>query len=538
MKIFSRSLRAGWPAVVIAVVVYACFMHKAFNIDDVTFLKVAEHMLEDPVHPASVQIVMNGRPPAWISAGMWSGPVLPALLVPSVAMGGVEWLAHLMVVLVFIVGIFATAAFALRLGADDVAARWAALLLATSTAVIALAMTHMPDIPAMSFAVLGAERFLAFRDERRLTQASVAACSLALAVLSRQHAVLIFGCLVPLLFERWPASLRDLVTTLRRRTFWTPIAVLVVAAALVIAAYLIMRDPQHQSGITKAPFQVADKSLLNVNLANIPAQWVLSFPLGIVWCVLHRHRMMRSWWCWCGALLGVYLAWRTHIFHRHLDWMPWQAPVTALGTAVLVDILVEAVRRRDLVQLALGTWLLIVVPVAVYSHLPPKYFVPAAPAMAVLLMRNIPRGGSAWKRPLGVMCTIGLVLGVLVIRADQTHGEVGRRGGEVVASWVARGERVWFDGTWGFQWYAEQAGGRPVTTEDLPARGDVVVTGTENWVIKKWKNKRLLERYTFDEPGGRILLKPAGFFSNVAWGPLPWRWSSKPYTPIEVWRIE
>jgi len=538
MNVLSRSLRAGLPAAVIAVAVYLCFMHKAFNIDDVTFLTMADHMLDDPLHPASVQIVVNGRPPQWASNGVWSGPVMPAMLMPAVAAGGAEWLAHLVMLLVFLVGIFATAALALRLDVSDTGARWSAILLVTSAAVIAMAMTNMPDLPAMSFAVLGAERVVAFRQQGGLGRAIGAAVALALSLLSRQHVVMVLPCLL-LVVSAWPRSVSELVAAVFDRRFLSTVATMVGAVVLVVLMYVVMRDPRPGDDLAPTPLRAADFSLLRVNLANIPAQWVLSFPLGLVWAWLYGRRMIRSWWCWVGALAGIYMAYQTHVFHRHLDWMPWQGPVTALGMAVLVDTVVDACRRRDAVDLGLAALLFIVVPVAVYSHLPPKYLVPAAPAMAVLIMRHVERRSSPGHRVLGVIAVQGLILGVLIIRADQVHGEIGRRGGTIAAEYIQRGERVWFDGTWGFQWYAMQAGARPVTTaEPQPAPGDIVVLGQEGWVIKTWPNKTLLERHTFETPGGRIMTKPAGFFSNVAWGPLPWRWGKKPLSPIEVWRIE
>lgn len=539
MSVLSRSLRAGLPAAVIAVAVYVCFMHKAFNIDDLTFLTMAEHMLEDPLHPASVQIVVNGRPPAWISNGMWSGPVMPAMLMPSVAAGGAEWLAHLVMLVVFLIGIFATAGLALRLGVSQTGARWAALLVTTSAAVLAMSMTNMPDLPAMSFAVLAGERLLAFRDDRQWSSGIVATLSLALCVLSRQHSVLVFPCLLPLMLAAWPGTFGELRAAIFSRTFLSILATMVAAAVLLVVAYRVMRDSNPGDGLASTPFRVADLSLLRVNLANVPAQWVLTFPLGVIWAWLYGPRMIKSWWCWVGAVAGVFMAYQTHVFYRHLDWMPWQAPITALGMAVLVDTVVDAFRRRDPIDLGLAAFLFIVVPVAVYSHLPPKYFVPSAPAMAVLIMRHVERRAVQRQYVLGTMCAVGLVLGVLIIRADANLAEVGRKGGEVVASYVQRGERVWFDGTWGFQWYAMQAGATPVTTiEPKPGPGDIVVVGLEGWVVQKWPNKKLLEKRTFETPGGRILTKPAGFFSNVAWGPLPWRWAKEPFDPIEVWRIE
>ena len=532
----SRSLRAGLPAAIVALVVGLCFMHKAFNIDDTTFLTMSEHMLHDPLHPASVQISQNGNPPFWLANNAWSGPVMPALLLPSVAEGGAEWLAHLVMLVVFLVGIFATAALALRLGASDRGARWAALLLATSPAVLAMAETSMPDVPVMSFGVLGAERLLAFRDQRGWWRGALAVLALTLCVLSRQHGLLLLGCFLMLVPREWPRTLRALV---RDRVVLSAVGVVAAAVVLVVLTYAAMRDPDIGSNLASSTIQMADASRWRVNLANLPAQWVLAFPLGFAWAWLHGRRMMRSWWCGVAVLVGAFLAYETHAYYRHPSWLWWQAPVTALGAAVLADTVVDACRRRDLVDLALAACLFIAAPIAIYSHLPPKYLVPSAPAMAILIVRNVERRTAiSWRVPTALVA-IGVTLGVLIVRADDRDGEIGRVGGELVAAYVQRGEHVWFDGTWGFHWYATKAGAQPVTTVDpKPAPGDIVVVGAEGWVIASWPNKKLLERIEFDEPGGRIMTRAAGFFSNVQWGPLPWKWGNKPLKPLEVYRVE
>lgn len=539
-NVYLRSVRLAWPAIALAVGTFVVFMNKAFNLDDVVFLAMADHMLEDPLHPASVFISLNGRPPDWISNGMWSGPVEPALLMPSMAAGGAEWLAHLAMTLVFIFGIVASAAFALRMKLSEDGARWTALLVGTSTAVLALAHTNMPDVPTMAFGVFGAERLLAFRNEGGWWRAVMAVLGLALCVLSRQHGVLLVACLVPVMFETWPSSLKVFKDTLFSRAFLKTVGVMVAAAAFVIGLYAVMHENPDTSGLAKTPIKIADTNMWRANLANIPAQWLLTFPLVLAWICLYRLQLLKRWWCYVGAAIGVYLAVQVHVYTRRPDWLPWQAPLTALGAAVLADVIASAIRRRDLVELGLTLWLFIMFPMAVYTHLPAKYFVPSAPAMAVLIMRHAERGALTSRTPLAVLCVLNAVVGVLVIRADAVHGEVGRKGGEIVAKYVKAGERVWYDGAWAFQHYAHYAGARPAHTGDgdKPQKGDIVVVGLEGYVIAQWPNKKLIERIEFNEPGGRTLQRPAGFFSNVHWGPLPWVWSKRPHDPVEVYRIE
>src|SRR5688572_30533450 len=112
--VFRQSLVAALPAALVALLVTFFFIDKAFTIDDSTFLFMAQHMRTDPLHPSAFEYVFHGTP-GRASEGV-AGPVMPLLLVPAVLSGGSEWVAHLVMLLVFAVGLVATAALALRLG--------------------------------------------------------------------------------------------------------------------------------------------------------------------------------------------------------------------------------------------------------------------------------------------------------------------------------------------------------------------------------------------------------------------------------------
>ena len=129
---------------------------------------------------------------------------------------------------------------------------------------------------------------------------------------------------------------------------------------------------------------------------------------------------------------------------------------------------------------------------------------------------------------------------MLVIRADGALADIGRRGAaEYVLPEVRKGERVWFDGGWGFQWYAMQAGARPMTFgPPLPVAGDVVVVGlTGGPCIAQCPKRRLLRQWIVADRGGRVLGDGAGFFSNGS-GALPWAWGESELGRVEVWKIE
>lgn len=528
------------PAVVIALVVLLPFLGKAFSVDDVTFLLQANHVLQDPLHPTAFDMVFHGVPTR-LSSQLVSGPVMAWLLVPAVLAGGAEWIAHLIQAVFLGAGAVATVALGLRLGLDRLQAGIAGLLLVVSPGVIAMAATAMPDVNGMTFAAAGMERLVAWRQQGKWTAALWASLFLALAVLSRPHLLLVFAAGALLLLddngrpaERWRWRWKNVPLYQRAAPF------ALALAALVVVNY-VMRDPRSGNDIAQATLSRMSYAGFWPNLANFPLQWALSFPLVLLWPCVGPRRFLRSRWALAGLVLGLLLA----IASKPPAWDGWTFPcivLVALGTAVLADIVGDAWARRDMTQMALGVWLLIAVSAAPYTQLPAKYLVPSAPAMAILIARQVRTDEGRRSMQAAVLCLVGvtaLLLGILIIRADAALAQIGREGGAVTADEVARGGQVWMDGAWGFQWYAMKAGAKPMTVSPPhPQRGDVVVVGLQGVLAQSILTKTLVERRVFVEPGGRVLSREAhaGFFSNP-WGPLPWSWGHDELGRIEVWRI-
>lgn len=553
------------PALLIAGLALLPFFNKPFTIDDVTFLLQAQHMLKDPLHPTAFVMVFHGEP-VRLSSGLVSGPVMATLLLPTVLHGGAEWIAHLTQLAMLILGVLATASLALRLGLGRVQAGLATLLVCCSPAVLGMAATSMPDVPAMSFGALAIERLLCFRQSRRITAGASAALALALAMLARPHLILLLGVGALFLIDdrRWKAGIRRWPGAI----FTWAMAPIFGSLALFLGVTFLTRDPvagHHSVGTTLSRMHFAR---VPFNVVSFLSQWVVMFPLAIPWMVLHRERFFRQRRNQVVLIFALALCvvltpggWRS--------WLPLFMPAVALGSAVLIDILGEAWRRQDRTQLALGLWLLLALPTAFYEHLPPKYLIASAPAMAILLARALGREDatdaaepapeiaqaaelsqsdgeglrtaaiSDWSwLTVGASAAVGLILSILILRADAALAEIGRRGGEIAAAEVKKGGTVWMDGDWGFQWYSMQAGARPMTTGgELPRPGDVVVVSLGGGRIEQCAHRTLLASERFGGPGGRVLGEGAGFYSN-GFGPLPWSWGSGEVGRIEVWRIE
>jgi len=531
----SGLLRSAGPALVLAGLALLPFHNKAFTIDDTLFLQQAQHVLVDPWHPTAFDVVWTEHPyPTRMSEIMVSGPVMAYLLVPTVMAGGAEWVAHLTQFLLLVVAICSTAQLGRRLGLDERTACVSALLLVGSPAVLAMAATAMPDIAAMTFAILGLERLAAWRDTRRWPAAVMGAASLALAILARSHALLLlplFAAFIVKQAHSWSDWRRVPVRV------WAP---LLAAPVLAVLGALALRDP-HVSPVStaQATFRYSDWSFVGRNLIAFCSHWTLVLPVTIPWLILR----------WRAILKGPAI----YLMTAGVAWMLAQdapaarvwpvAIAAALGARVLADIIVDGARRRDSIQLALGLTLLAAIPVAFYQHLPSKYLLVSAPAAALLIARALALRAAPIAAPLtaGVV-TIGLVLAVLIMRADAAFADLGRRAAdEFIKPHTAAGRSVWFAGHWGFQWYAEQAGARCLTIRGpRPQTGDLIVSSQMSLggIVEAFGPRRYVASFTEDRPGGRIMTRGggAGFYSND-WGFLPWTYGDDLLDRYTLWQL-
>jgi 4-amino-4-deoxy-L-arabinose transferase-like glycosyltransferase len=523
-----RVLRAAWPALLAIVLALSPFLDKAFTIDDTLFLRVAEHALVEPLAPMAFTYTWSDHSER-MSELLANGPLGGYLLVPTVLAGGAEWVAHLTWWVLFALAVLATVSLALRIGLPALYAAFAGVLVATAPAVLALASTNMPDVPAMALATLGMERLFAWRKEQRWHQAAVAAVALALAPLARSQTLLLWplAALVPFLDAVEPRDWKAFVP-------WK-LAPVVALPVILWAATRLTADPLHTGGFVDATRRFVDWDPRKAVVWAL--QFALTMPL-VLWLVL-RLRAARWWWALVFAAATAWAAW-------HLAQLGPRrfvlAPVAALTATVLVGMAADAWRRRDLTRVILVGWTLISLPVVFYVHTSAKYYVPSAPAIALLVALAAREVSGLWARAvLGVGAAAGLVFGVLIVEADARYADLGRRAAaELIAPRVAQGQQVWFAGHWGFQWYAERAGGRIVTrTPPEPLPGDALVASTlghGSLQVRLVPGRRLVTSLADERPGGRLMSSGAGFWS-IAWGYLPWAWGDDVLERFEVWQI-
>lgn len=177
-----------------------------------------------------------------------------------------------------------------------------------------------------------------------------------------------------------------------------------------------------------------------------------------------------------------------------------------------------------------------------------RNILPMLPAVALLLVRRLEtagrdRGGGTLQRlsaPLG----ISLLIAMLVARSDYRLANSAR---DAVSSLHRRLETtanaIQFEGHWGFQYYMEQLGARPLDRRDLRlSRADAIVVPPGNSYLFALPLDRVVPWFEHESRGSRWLATMngecgAGFYSD-GWGPLPYAICSVPAARYLVFRVK
>lgn len=517
------------------------FLGKAYHIDDTLVMWTAQRIAE---HPADfygfevnwygfkapmVQVYLNPPGAAYYSAlfGVlfgWSEPVMHAsmALVAAALVLGVYWLA-------------------LRLKADPLPA--AALALVSPGVLVSMG-TLMTDLPMTALWLWAAALWLYGLERDRPAACGASALLIGLAALTKYFAV----SLVPLLL---------VCTLLSGKRRWANAAWLILPVLLLwlLDLYTSRRYGMSQffetAGVLKAfheqhAMDVGRKILTGLaflGAGGAPALFLAPWLWG---------RTGRKVLCVggvCAAAVTVFLArsgWRPGVPETSYSWWFWPQYVLwiAAGIHILSLALSEVWERRDRDAVFLGLWLAgtLLFGVFVYHFVNIRVILPALPAVALLCARRLrarrEKGEPAPRRALGVGLAAGLVLSLCVAYADVRLANSGRTAAERIAPEKRQG-RTWFTGHWGFQYYMEARGAKPVDVLKPDIRkGDTVVTPMNGSNRIQLGHRGAYIDESFEIPVCRWLTTMraecgAGFYSDL-WGPLPFVFGPTPPEQYEV----
>jgi 4-amino-4-deoxy-L-arabinose transferase-like glycosyltransferase len=523
------------PGVLLVLMCLVPFLNKAYTIDDPVFLLEARQILKTPLQPMSFAICWMGDETCQVHVGglgaVTAEGLMGYLLVPVILLGGAEWIAHLLQAFLACLAVLVMVRLALRLGFDRVQAAMAGLLVAAIPPFLSMASTAMPDIAALTLGLTGIERLLAWKEERRWHQAAIAGLTLGLAPYARPHVALLIPLGALWLFDE--LQIRKLLAQLRRQAYlWTPI---LIAACILVAVNYLTRDLGPAYGSTNK----------FIGTENIPRNLYaylhyLSFPIPftVVWLAIHWRK---------APLLIVLPSIPVFLFHfmRFPSGSPaeWSVDAALYGLIALVHMIYRYTHAWDRMGMLLSLWVLVPVPVIIYTHFPIKYMVIVLPAIVLILIRilsRLPRSRELSAYGALVFACAGF--SCVLLRADADFAEYGRKASaELIAPHVAAGEKVWYGGQWGFYWYAQEAGAKiSKPGEPGPNPGELLAVGLiEGGGVTRdrFPNRELIDSRHYDSPHGRTMGYGACLYTNNCGGYAPWVWKPETTNVYELWRI-
>jgi hypothetical protein len=528
---FSKA-KLAVPGMVLVVVALCPYLNKAYTIDDPLFLLSAHQILNNPLLPMSY-------PVCWVSSELCVnsaatlGPLgaqamMGYVLVPVILLGGSEWIAHVIQILLSCVAVLAMVRLALRLGFDRVQAAIAGLMLAAVPPFLSMASTAMPDILAIALGLTGIDRLLAWRDEHQPRDAVLAALTLGLAPFARPHLALFLPLSALWLFDDF--RFRRMVQKLRQQAYlWIPV---LAAAGIFIAV----------SQLTSAPEAEASEAVIGWlkvpnNLSSYLQYLAFPIPFAAVWLGVRWRKAPAMF------VLPVVLVLLHHfIVHDTNMQHEWSRAAVLYGLVALVHMLYTYWHEGDWTYRLLGLWVLFPLAAVVYIHLPLKYMIGAMPAIVLIMVRTLwqistPRAIAT----CGVLIVACTAFSWLLLRADDDFADYGRRAAaELIAPHVAAGEKVWYAGQWGFYWYAHVAGAEVfIPGQSGTHAGDLLAVGYMeggNAILKYFSSRELIDSRHYPSPHGRTMGYGGALYSNLS-GRAPWVWEPNATNDYELWRI-
>jgi hypothetical protein len=232
------------------------------------------------------------------------------------------------------------------------------------------------------------------------------------------------------------------------------------------------------------------------------------------------------WWYWIQAILFV-----------------------AGGLSAIALAVRDWFRSRTAVSTLLLAWVagVLTFATAINWTTSGRHILPMLPAVALLLARRLPlqpsRRGQSWTQGLWLPLAGSLAIALVVAWSDYRLAASAREAAAAVHRGLGAGSsRIWFEGHWGFQYYMEKNGAKPVNQDELLLRSnDVVVVPLGNSYLFPLPEDRVSASSAFECPTPKWVATingqvGAGYYSD-GWGPLPYVFGPTPGAKYVVHRI-
>lgn len=515
--------------VFLALATLACllpFADKAIHIDDPLFVWAGRHMQTQWWDPYGFDVNWYG----------WAMPMHEVTKNPPLASGYIaliisifgesEFWLHVAFFLAAIAAVLGTYALAQRLCAFPFQA---ALALVCTPVFMISGTTVMCDVLMVALWVWAVVFWLRGLDNHQPAQLVLAGLLIGAAALTKYFGI----ALVPLL----------LVYSLARRTsVWWWLLYLLIPVAIV-GAYDWGTRALYGHGLFWEAFNYTIE-----NETRAPGAFLLkilaalSFTGGCCAIVLICAPVMARSKIWRWGIIGA-------IILCIVLWLGFgsQWSLFALGgLSVWALPILDMKRHKNAEALLLLLWVFGTLVFCLLNWtINGRSILPLMPAVAILLLRNIETSGVLPRRQLNWSLGTAAALSLLVSFADYRLAESARTAVHDIALKVESLPKgaIWFQGHWGFQYYAQENGWRPFDSKQPAVRpGDLIILPFNNTNLVAIPPETVERLFTLDLPvlpwiSTMSQALGAGFYSDQR-GPLPFAFGRVPVEKYYILRFK
>jgi 4-amino-4-deoxy-L-arabinose transferase-like glycosyltransferase len=531
-----------YPRILLVAAALVCllpFNDKALHVDDPLFIWAGQQMQQRWWDPYGFDVNWYGWSMPMFEVTK-NPPLASAYIAPVISIFGESevWL-HLAFLLPAIAALLGTYSLAQRLCAFPFRAGVA--LLAMPVFLIS-STTLMCDILMLAFWIWAIVFWIRGLDSQRTSLLALAGVLAGLAALSKYFGVAI----VPLLFAYSLARSRG--------RDWRSLPWLLIPLAFVGIFEGTTRAFYGHGLLSEAFGYTQENRSASFSALGIKAMAAVSFTGGCCAMALICGPLLgriRTWaWAIIGTVIVALLLWRFPLVNNPSRLsalgfaVQWSLCLLA-GTTVLALSIIDLKRRRTAESWLLLLWLLGTFGFCLFNWtINGRSILPMAPAVAILVLRRIEdRGGVT--RSFHWCAGAGVALSLVVAFADYRLAGSARAAVKEIAQRVETLPKgtIWFQGHWGFQYYAQGTGWRPLDTrQSQPQSGDLIVLPVNNTNLHPIPPESVERLFTTQISGpawvttmNRTL--DAGFYSDQR-GPLPFAFGSVPAEKYYILRYK
>lgn len=519
------------------------FLAKPFNMDDPCYVWAAQHIQLHPADPYGFNVNWCGfAQPMWVVTQ--NPPVMSYYLAAAALIFGWSEIGmHLACLLLAVAVILGTYRLAKSFCRQP---QLAAVIVLFAPGFLVAATTVMCDVAVLAFWIWAVVFWTEGVRENSVNKLTAAGLLAALALLTKYNGI----SLIPLLAAYgW----------LKQRSPGRWIFFLLIPVA-AFCAYEWLTSELYGRGLFSAAVLYAKSAQGYLGVSKMTASLnALTFIGGgfaaALFCAPFLWRKQILILLAASAGFFVALTFAGGMFEKNYDWLTGSVRVSVAaqiffwslgGVIVLALAVMNAWPKRDAEAWLLALWVLGTFAFAAFFNwtVNLRSLLPMAPAVAVLIVRRLEHAPPAWPRGIKFSIAATAVLSLLVAQADFQLAGVVRKGAEqVCAKYAARQGRLWFQGHWGFQFYMQSLGARPMDFKNPELQpGDILVLPNQNSnvIVPDPQNAAQMEVFALPVFPGLADWSPragASFYSTGG-GPLPFVFGRIPPDKLFVYAVK